>query len=341
MPTFNSISGAEPSTTSFRVATVTMTRNSTLAHQEILSIGDPDTTNALAAVLNTTPGSTAWALAVREVAPSTTVQVSSVGGAVVVRSSAANALVSVYQSTAADLNVTVAGYSTTAAISSVSGRVATMPLSTLWASSAGFHFDSSGALQTVASFTGSTTVVVNGNTSSNSSMYLSVRLTNGTQFLDVASDYIDGSTYSTLSGAGLAFNNGSNATFRVVGTTTPLPVREYSASSLQSTTTIVTSSNSTAVYALISSVAGNVHKVHGYFVGCSTSGNPSTLVFMSSLAIDRWSILLGSGYSAANMVVNPPSFIFRTDNQNALNCRIESASTAIQARISLAWVTEP
>lgn len=73
---------------------------------------------------NTTPGSTAYALIVRDVVPnSTTVNVSSLAGAVIVRSSAANFLASVYQSTAADLNVTVAGYSTTVNVSSVGGAV--------------------------------------------------------------------------------------------------------------------------------------------------------------------------------------------------------------------------
>ncbi len=192
MPTFADVGGQEPSTITFRLATVQLTRNSTVTNQEILSIGDPDTTNAIAAVLNTTPGSTAWALAIRDVVPqSTTVNISSLAGPVIVRSSAANALVSVYQSTAADLNVTVAGYvapstvvsvstgsvrvsqssaadlnvtvagySTVSAVSSVSGIVAVRPSDTNWASSAGFHFDSSGALQVAATVTTSTTVNV-------------------------------------------------------------------------------------------------------------------------------------------------------------------------------------
>lgn len=75
MATFNHIGGAEPSTLTFKVATVTQTRNSSAMHQEILTIGDPDSSLALAAVLNTAPASTAWALAVREVSNSTIVSV--------------------------------------------------------------------------------------------------------------------------------------------------------------------------------------------------------------------------------------------------------------------------
>lgn len=71
MPTFNHIGGAEPSTLTFKVATVSQTRNSSLMHQEILSIGDPDTSNAIAAVLNTTPASTAWAIVTRPLGPVT------------------------------------------------------------------------------------------------------------------------------------------------------------------------------------------------------------------------------------------------------------------------------
>jgi hypothetical protein len=241
VPTFSNIDGQEPSTVTFKLATVALTRNSTVMQQEIMSLGDPDTTNAIAAVLNTTPASTAWALAVRDVvpnsttvavstiqgavtvrssaanalvsvyqssaaelnvtvagyvAPSTTISISTVQGAVNMRSSAANALVTVYQSTAADLNVTVAGYSTIAAVSSVGGRVGTMPFSTVWASSAGFHFDSSGALQiagTISATAGSTV----------STGFISVRISDGSTWVV---DYLNASTFTNASvGGGVNF----------------------------------------------------------------------------------------------------------------------------------------
>ena len=164
MATFSNIAGQEPSTVSFRAATVEITRGATVEDQEIICLGDPDTSNAIAAILAGTPGSTAWGLAVREVAPTTIVQVSSVGGAVVARSSAANFLASVYQSSAADLNVTVAGYSTTVQVSSLGGVVTASPVSSSGVSMStdttpastkqglivrqvGFTIDSSGALQ--------------------------------------------------------------------------------------------------------------------------------------------------------------------------------------------------
>lgn len=69
MPTFNHIGGAEPSTLTFKVATVSQTINSSVMHKEVLVLGDPDTSNAIAAVLNTTPASTAWALVTRPLGP--------------------------------------------------------------------------------------------------------------------------------------------------------------------------------------------------------------------------------------------------------------------------------
>lgn len=67
--------------------------------------------------------------------------------------------VSVINSSAADLNVTVAGYSTTVNVSSVAGIVAVRPSDTNWASSAGFHFNSSGELLTVAAASAASTTV--------------------------------------------------------------------------------------------------------------------------------------------------------------------------------------
>lgn len=67
--------------------------------------------------------------------------------------------VSVINSSAADLNVTVAGYSTTVNVSSVAGIVAVRPSDTNWASSAGFHFNSSGELLTIAAASAASTTV--------------------------------------------------------------------------------------------------------------------------------------------------------------------------------------
>lgn len=175
MANFSNIGLQEPSTITNRVAAVTISRGSTAEQQEIMVLGDAESSNGIARILNVAPVSSDWGLVVRPVGASTTVNVSSVGGVVSVAqnstvwatqsaqagtwtvtvsgySTTANisslaGKVQVVNSSAADLNVTVAGYSTIAAISSVAGIVAVRPSDTNWASSAGFHFDSSGALQ--------------------------------------------------------------------------------------------------------------------------------------------------------------------------------------------------
>jgi hypothetical protein len=219
---FDNIGLQEPSTITKVVAAVTIARGSTTEHQEIMVLGDVSSSNAIARVLAATPASTEFGLAVRVIEQPSTVVTVSTGS------------VRVHQSSAADLNVTVAGYSTTVNVSAVAGNVAVRPSDTNWASSAGFHFDSSGALNIAGTFSASTTVNVSSvsgtvtvtpASTNNSSVYLPVRLTDGTSFMALASDYIDGSTQSTLGAPSVTFNNSSNNTFRVVGLTTPFPVQ--------------------------------------------------------------------------------------------------------------------
>lgn len=65
MPTFNNIDGEESATVTFRVGTVQIARGTTNEEQEILILGDPDTSNALTAVTNAAPASTRWGANVR------------------------------------------------------------------------------------------------------------------------------------------------------------------------------------------------------------------------------------------------------------------------------------
>src|SRR3990167_5631888 len=110
--TFTNLALEEPSTVTARVAAVTIARGSTDEQQEILCLGDGQSSLGIAVVTDTTPASTAFGLVVREAVAQSTgpFAISSISGPVIIRSSAADALVSVYQSSAADLNVTVAGY---------------------------------------------------------------------------------------------------------------------------------------------------------------------------------------------------------------------------------------
>jgi hypothetical protein len=264
----NVVAGAAAGSTLVTVRQSTYTDFNTLSR-----IADRDQSTQVAAVLNATPASTVWALAVREAAPSTgPIAVSSIAGPVTVRSSAANALVTVYQSTAADLKVTVDGYSTTVNVSSGVVRAQT--------------YTSSGGA-------------------------------------------VEGSTGTPAAG--------------VLG----VHVRQVYPT-MNSTTIVVTSTHSTAIYPLISSVAGLRHKVYAYFVS-STHTVPSTLIFCSSASasgFDHWHVGFGSGSSGmtgANLAVAPPGFIFAGVSQNALNVKIEggsSAASTVIARVSVAWFDE-
>jgi len=169
----------------------------------------------------------------------------------------------------------------------------------------------------------------------------------GTGFAALGLDYPDGSTSSTLAAPGLAYNNGTNATMRFVGLAQPLPVQlRAGVTAYDSTTIFVTSTNSTAVYALISSAAAAVYKVYSIAV-FSTHTRPSSIVFMSSRGNDVWAGQFGSGSSGVTgftLSVSPPAYLFKTAASEALNVRIEEQSTAsnstTQARISYSYFTE-
>ena len=165
--------------------------------------------------------------------------------------------------------------------------------------------------------------------------------------LQVTVTQVGGSTWKTaLYSPTLGLIDASTVT-QSTGIVNGLNVREVMPSGRESTTVVITSTHSTAVYQLISSVAGLRRLVSAYFVG-STHTNPSTLVFMSSLTIDRWAVNFGSGSSGitgANLAVTAPDWLFGTDQQNALNVRVEgggsSVTSTVVVRISLKWFTEP
>lgn len=385
------------STITMKLGTVTLTRNSTVQHQELLTIADPESTNGLARVTDTTPDSTMWAQVVRQVgyvAPSTSV----------------TALMTARHSDGSAVNV---GDSTEAAIrvNVVAGAAAGSTTITVRQS-------------TFADLN----CRINAPSTANAANYLPVRITDGSSYISPGAEYSDGSTASTATGPGLLFNNSSNQTMRLVGVTQPLPVQFRTSSgaemadstetalrvnvvagaaagsttvtvrqstaadllatvvpgsttwtvqsrvttssggavegsttapavgviglhvrqvypTLQSTTTLITSTASTAVYALVSSAASLRQKVFAYSI-TSTHTRPSTLVFMSSLASDLWAVQMGSGSSGvtgANLALSPPGFLFATAAANALNVRFEDGSSAASTqvvRVSFSYFSE-
>jgi hypothetical protein len=236
------------------------------------------------------------------------------GGSTIVTVSTGS--VRVHQSSAADLNVTVAGYSTTVNISSLAGPVIV-------------RSSAANALMTVYQSTAADlNVTVAGYVAPSTTVNVSSGVIRAQQYTSSGGG-IEGSTVTPAAG--------------VMG----LHVRQIFPT-MNSTTLVITSTHSTAIYPVVSSVAGLRHKVYAYFVG-STHTNPSTLIFCSSASasgFDHWHVNFGSGSSGitgANMAMAPPGFIFAGVSQNALNVKIEggsSATSTVIARVSVAWFDE-
>ena len=208
----------------WNVGTVTtITTVSSVAGVVKNQIVDRDSSTQVAAVLNDAPASTVWALAVRQVGGtpgSTTVNVSSVGGVVIVRSSAADLLGTVYQSTYTALNglMRLADRDASTQVAAVLNGD---PASTVWALAVRQVGNSTTV--NVSSLAGTVQVHTLGN--STAADYIPVRIvdSSGTGFLTPSIDYTDGVAVSTLVGPALAFNNSSANTMRLVGSSTPLP----------------------------------------------------------------------------------------------------------------------
>lgn len=309
MPTFSNIGLAEPSTITNRVGAVTLARGTTNEQQEILVLGDPDTSNALAAVLNAGPASTAWGLVVRQLDSTVSIAAGSTlavrplqssaadlqvtatpaaGSTFAVRplqSSAADLQVTVtpavgstfavraLQSSAADLNVTVSGYSTIATVSTLQGRVLSDQNSTTWFTQAAIR-DSSG-------------VGLGGSTTAPST---------GAQGLVVRS----------------VLNN------------------------LQSTGLSTLGNNSTSS-TLVSSAASLRTKVYAYSI-VSTVQAVQTLTFNSSAGTNvLWALQLqsiSSGIAGANLAVTPPAWLFATEAGSPLVFKVTGTTGTYHVSVS-------
>jgi hypothetical protein len=232
--------------------------------------------------------------------------------------------VRVHQSSAADLNVTVAGYSTTVNISSLAGAVITR---------------SSAANMLVTAYQSTAADFQATVTPASTNWPVQVSTVAGRVLVDQNSTvWQTQASLRTSSGGALEGSTAAPAV-GVLG----LHTREVMPT-LQSTRAVITSSNSTALYTLVSSAANPLrHKVYAYSL-TSTETTPSTLVFYSSNTIDRWAVAFGSGSSGvtgANLALSPPAWLFHADANNALRCLIEkAASTQCIVTLSIGYFTE-
>jgi hypothetical protein len=303
-------------------------------------------------VTNTTPASTAYALAVREVvAQSTTVSVSSLAGQVSVGeySTTAPAVGSTgLVVRVASTGLRVINSSAVDLLARVNQGVGNSSAADEWlvkcsSLSTGHVTVDTGSIRVVQSSAAELlmTATIGANlqsttTQNSGSSGINVRVIDGPSS---AANFKTQSWTFDSTGGGVIGSTAAHAA-GING----LAVREVYPT-LLSTTTLITSTHSTALYSLISSAAVVRQKVYAYYVG-STHTNPSTLVFMSSNAIDRWHVNFGSGSSGitgANLALSPPAWIFHADANNALNVRIEGGSSitaTVVARVSISYFSE-
>lgn len=340
MATLDSISGAEPSTVTFKLRTVQLTQNSSAMQQEILTIGDPDSTNALAAVLNVVPASTAWGLAVRPVGNSSVVQGTSpwvISGASTVapvtsstwttrpiQSSQGDLRMTAYQSTAADLNVTVAGYvapSTTVNVSSLAGVVAIQgnstvaQASTVWA----VQLTQYSTIAAVSSVGGVVAVQQNSTT-------WAVQLANYSTIAAISS--VGGVV--TIAGNSTTFASVMSPLSSIAPSSgsSGLVVRQVVDAILTTGSTDAFGAGSTA-FSVQSSGAALRSYVTAYSI-LTTNAGPTKVAFFTSGTM-LWPIVLAAVSSAvtgANLAVGAPAYLFRTEAAEALTLRTKGSSIA-------------
>lgn len=320
MTTFSHIAGAEPSTVTFKAATVTQTRNSTVMHQEIISLGDPNSSAAIAECSSVVPSSTQVGLVTKEAGGF----LSSLGGIVAIQgnstvlqgtnpwvvSPAAGSTwtVRALQSSAADLNVTVAGYSTIVSVANqvnvtVSGNSTVAPLAgSTWATR---------PLQSSAADLQMTATPLAGST------WATRPIQSSAADLQVTAT-IGANLQSTV-----APSSGSSG----------LVVRPVIDAIL---TTASTNAFASTSFSVQSSGAGLRSYVTAYSI-TSTVQAPTTVKFYSSGTL-LWPIVLAalsSAVTGANLAVSAPAYLFRTGNQSeALTLQVTSSVAGFRVGIS-------
>lgn len=283
MATHGDIGVSQPagSTITMKVRTVTLDLNSTVTHQEVLTLGDAESTLGLARVIAAAPPSTTYGVAVR--------------------------------------------------IASGPSSFADLP------------------------------VQINAPSTANSSNYLPVRITDGTNFSTPAIDYThDGAvTVSTVTGPAVllrasaaapsavsadddmvlqwALRNGAAVTAltdgngALVATSSNAPssasigiVTRPVVSGMQ-TYAASTTGQSTAT-TLVSSAAGSKAFVYAYTLTSTASTGGVAAGFYDGTTL-KWPVKLSSGFAGANLAVSPPAYLFAGSTGAPLTFNVESTVT--------------
>ena len=386
MPSFSNIDGEESATVTFTVSAVSLTRNSSAELQEILCIGDPDVASSLgvARVTNAAPASTNAGLNVRVLSGPSSVADFSVRA--VLPSTYGDHGLRVLQSTAGDLNVTVAGYSTTVNVSSLAGPVivrssAADQLITGYQST----YTDFNVLSRLADRDASTQVANITNTTPASTAYgLVVRDAGGSTIMTVSTGsvrvhqstaadlnvtvagYSTTVNVSSLAGPVIVRSSAADAIVTVKNSTiaellasvqqnstvwqVQAKIQDSSAVGFIGTTTRPTTGaqglivrpvlndllstcfstigNGSTSATVVSSAASVRHKVYAYSI-TSTAQAVNTLSFASSLANPLWHIQMqaqSSAISGANLAVSPPAWLFATEAASPLVFKVSGTT---------------
>lgn len=311
MATIDGIGLAEPSTITKSLAAVEIERNSSVTYQEVMVIGSPNSTTALALaeVLGSAPASTVVGLAVRTVGDNRAV----------LSSTQADNKVTVYQSTAAALQVQITAPST-----------------------------------------------------SNSSNYLAVRITDGSAFQTPAIDYThDGAvTASTVTGPAVLLRASAAAPTAVSadddmvlqwgmrnGAAVVVPASSGGALAAFSTSAPSSNANGLIVrpvvsgmqtYAasttgnssattIVSSAAGSRAYVYAYTITSTISGSAPQCGFYDGATL-KWPVKLSSGFAGANLAVSPPAYLFSGSTGAALTFNVADSNAGMTVGIAY-WVS--
>lgn len=337
MATLDHIAGAEPSTVTFELRTVTFTQNSSKMHSEVLVLGDPDSTIALAAVLNAVPASTAWGLVVRKVGDSTTFikgdstvfqgssawQVQVTNQARVTNSSAADFQATVTQASSL-WQVQVSNGNSSVTITAIAAGAGRLNIGSTAADNAVLVSGNS----TVAPLAGSLWTMQGNSTVAPlaGSTWATRPIQSSAADLQMTATPVAGSTWNTRpiqsSAADLQMTATQTGTWTVnVGTHIQSSAAPSSNSSgiivRQIVDNILTTASTSAFASTVMTIQSSGAALRSYVTAYSittTNAGPSKISFYSS-GVVLWPILLAavsSAVSGVNLAVSAPAYLFRT-----------------------------
>jgi len=343
--THGDIGGAEPSTITFKVDTVTLSQNSTTVHREVLVVGDPQSSQGYATVLASAPTSTEFGLTVRQVGFSTIV---SVANTVAIQGNS-TVFIAGPTSTAApatsDTGVIVrqVGYSTIVSVANtvtIQGNSSVVQNTNPWLcaitsplSSAAPNTGDSGV---IVRQVGYSTIVSVANTVTIAGDSSVVQKTNPWTIAG-NSTVIQGTSPWVISG---------NSTVVQAAASNPWIVAEVMQSSVAPSSgssgvivrpvidNILTTASSNAfgtstAFTIQSSAAAIRSYVVAYSITC-TNATATKLAFYSGSSMN-WPIVLqaaSSAVSGANLAVSAPAYLFRTNAADPLSIQMGGSSVA-------------